>query len=278
MSEPATAQVDEQGRVRAVPHVVGNFATHIYFRVPLERKELTALLELPSKAFGKGVWKEIDGEPHVSLSRTVFLRAYELEPFVARLRAEVGALKLGTFDASFSSWRVFGNDTGTRWFASLVQAGGVEESKALIGAADRALEAFAQPVYYEVGYFAGSVGPFPRGVRAPFLGMRASPVLSPPRAGPCSSCKLRLECRARGRGGCFSESGSSCGVGDARGLARLRHRQGDARGSAVCVIATQCDRIHVQAARMARGGGCRLRAPVDVFLAALGGYSPAHAE
>jgi U6 snRNA phosphodiesterase len=90
-----------QGRVRSTPHVDGQWAAHIYLPVLLERHSLLAKhldmimkqssLEVPCL---HSIWEGKDmgqrRELHVSLSRPVYLRAYQREELKRAVRLLAG--------------------------------------------------------------------------------------------------------------------------------------------------------------------------------------------
>jgi hypothetical protein len=89
-SGPIDDPAQHQGRVRATPHVEGQYAAHIYVSLVVERGSSLnkVLLDVLADARArvptlKDFWSEGDlskkSELHVSLSRPIYLRAHQRE-------------------------------------------------------------------------------------------------------------------------------------------------------------------------------------------------------
>ncbi|KAK1231327.1 poly(U)-specific 3'-to-5' RNA exonuclease [Marasmius sp. AFHP31] len=158
-----------QGRIRSTPHVEGQWAVHVYVSVIVERrsplhqllqnvlttaKESCPALQLvPGLGNPDGDHKTI--ELHVSLSRPLFVRAYQREE-VKRSVRRLAQLS-PPFKASFSSFSRLTNDENTRTFVALDIGGGFPELKSLTERLTSALQSFRQKVYYDEPKFHASI-------------------------------------------------------------------------------------------------------------------------
>ncbi|CAO3677606.1 unnamed protein product [Rhizopus stolonifer] len=91
---------ETKGKQRAVPHIVNNWATHVYAKVNLEAEKRSLLKDL------NGL-EEID-EQHISLSRAIFFKEHQLEPFARNIRQSVSSIK--QFNFSFAQSSCLTND------------------------------------------------------------------------------------------------------------------------------------------------------------------------
>uniref|UniRef100_A0A6T7VCR0 U6 snRNA phosphodiesterase 1 n=1 Tax=Pyramimonas obovata TaxID=1411642 RepID=A0A6T7VCR0_9CHLO len=150
-----------QGRTRGFPHVVGNFPTHVFVRVAVPAKckpALEALLVRLARAMpglqptrpttndpslkriannGDG-W--VNGEYHMSLSRTVAIRKHQQATLLRELRASLRR-KVGSFNVPLERLSVFVNDDRSRTFLA-IEPGNPGAGK-LVGLIGRVDDAFA---------------------------------------------------------------------------------------------------------------------------------------
>ncbi|THU99131.1 hypothetical protein K435DRAFT_752217 [Dendrothele bispora CBS 962.96] len=163
-----------QGRIRATPHVDGQWAAHIYVSIKLSRR--SALYTLIQKAFERAretvptlrdIWdlrfsneSQKDElrktlELHVSLSRPIFLRAHQREEFKQAIR--LLARNISPFKISFATFSVLENDEKTRTFLALDVGAGHHELKALVDGMTPTLRALRQNEYYSDPKFHASI-------------------------------------------------------------------------------------------------------------------------
>ncbi|KAL3524110.1 hypothetical protein ACH5RR_016944 [Cinchona calisaya] len=139
---------EQPRRVRSFPHVVGNYALHVYIPVcipSLPRKEMvqflrkvTALvpglhvvdIDVPLNSLFKDDNKfeqvALGREFHISLGRTVPIRLHQRDSVVTMLRQKLQSQRRYWID--FTRWVVFVNDDCTRSFLSMeVIAAGLTE-------------------------------------------------------------------------------------------------------------------------------------------------------
>ncbi|KAK3237201.1 hypothetical protein CYMTET_52706 [Cymbomonas tetramitiformis] len=156
----ATLQAQHEGRVRAFPHVDGDFATHVLVRVgvpPACRRPLRAILgkvaerlpdlhPLTSPAADMPTWG--CNEFHLSLSRTVAIRAHQLEPLLQALRSSLRRWQ--RFATELGQMAVFVNDARTRTFLSLRTLPETDSQfKELVRRVDKAFMTQELAVFYE---------------------------------------------------------------------------------------------------------------------------------
>ncbi|KAG7088399.1 hypothetical protein E1B28_012397 [Marasmius oreades] len=157
-----------QGRIRSTPHVEGQWAVHVYVPVLVERKcPLYQLLQDVLKAAKEispalQAVADVDGigdknviELHISLSRPIFVRAYQREE-IRRCVKRLAQSNL-PFKVSFSSFSVLTNDERTRTFLALDVGGGFPELKSLAQGLTPTLETLRQKVYYAEPQFHASI-------------------------------------------------------------------------------------------------------------------------
>lgn len=137
---------DHEGRTRSFPHVVGDFATHVYVEVSVP-SEIEAMLQetyrkLQSAFLGLR-WIE---ERHVSCSRTVALRSTQKESLRRALSQALRNTK--PFVCSFDGWDVYLNDDRTRTFFVLKVRFGKERFLDVIRHVDRAFKLHGLETYY----------------------------------------------------------------------------------------------------------------------------------
>ncbi|KAF9505915.1 hypothetical protein BS47DRAFT_1378202 [Hydnum rufescens UP504] len=176
---PSSDPAAHQGRIRAHPHVEGQWATHIYLPVhfPMDAlirdarevvPELHSLIEggdngtdstsnntTPTASSTTSVNTKLELELHISLSRPVFLRAHQREEMrraVKRLASTTGA-----YEASFACFTTFRNDEKTRAFLSIELGAGHAECHALSLGLTDTLGYLRQQGYYAQPRFHTSI-------------------------------------------------------------------------------------------------------------------------
>ncbi|KAK2625564.1 hypothetical protein QTJ16_004876 [Diplocarpon rosae] len=121
-----------QGRKRVIPHVDGNWPTHIYIEwypsktedVPLTRL-ISLLQETVPVQPGSKVYSLVTSEIgvplplHVSLSRSLGFVASQKDEFVDSLSRAIRVSGVRPFDISFDGLEWVANFEGTRWFLVL---------------------------------------------------------------------------------------------------------------------------------------------------------------
>ncbi|XP_077235155.1 U6 snRNA phosphodiesterase-like protein isoform X2 [Tasmannia lanceolata] len=165
----AISQTNHGVRVRSFPHVEGNFALHVYIPVlipPAIRKQLIPIVakvvslvpglhvvdaDIPLCDLYKDHQKleqvVLGREFHISLGRTVPIRAHQIDSVVAMLRQKLQSQRRYWID--FSKWEVFVNDDQTRTFLSIeVIAGGLSEITRQIHAVDAIYRLHNLPEFY----------------------------------------------------------------------------------------------------------------------------------
>ncbi|KAF5351582.1 hypothetical protein D9758_007200 [Tetrapyrgos nigripes] len=164
-----------QGRIRASPHVDGQWASHIYVAIKLSlRSGLYGLIKRASDRAREAVptlrdiWdlrssssEAQENEPqnslelHISLSKPVFLRAHQREEFKQAIR--LLAQRDTAFKLSFTTFSVLVNDEKTRAFLALDVGAGHHELKALVEGISPTLKSFRQKDYYSDPKFHASI-------------------------------------------------------------------------------------------------------------------------
>ncbi|KAF5456212.1 hypothetical protein F2P56_025717, partial [Juglans regia] len=163
-------QAGQAARVRSFPHVEGNYALHVYIPVyipSVPKKELTLFLkklaslvpglhvvdvDVPLNSLYKDDHKleqvALGREFHISLGRTVPIRAHQIDSVVAMLRQKLQFQKRYWID--FSKWQVFVNDDHTRTFLSMeVITGGLAEIRKQIHSVNEVYKLHNLPEFYK---------------------------------------------------------------------------------------------------------------------------------
>lgn len=169
-----TSSEDHQMRIRSIPHVEGNWATHvfieckfnlyllilklIYFAIilgPLNER-LQEALQLLINEFND---IHLVDSTHVSLSKTFILRYIWLDPFFSSLREQFKSSSSLMFQLQFSSDVVYlSNEEKTRYFACILVSEWCQQAlSSFIEKVDKCLKDFNLPVYYEEPSFHLSV-------------------------------------------------------------------------------------------------------------------------
>ncbi|XP_024392519.1 uncharacterized protein [Physcomitrium patens] len=156
---------DHGGRVRAFPHVEGNYALHVYIPVVLSasiRTKIALYLQKAVSLFpslkstedddlsanvGSNQGIKLATEFHISLGRTVPIRIHQIDTMVHLLRRKFEGQK--RFLVEFGTWEVFVNDDRTRSFLSLeVVATGYAEIKKQVSLVDHVYTLHGLPTFY----------------------------------------------------------------------------------------------------------------------------------
>ncbi|KAG0704790.1 hypothetical protein DFH29DRAFT_997284 [Suillus ampliporus] len=167
-----------QGRIRATPHVEGQYAAYVY--IPLVVHPKTALYSLIEEVLH--VTKEIvpaahvigeivpcsrnsggtvlnssrrARELHLSLTRPIFLRAHQREEFKQSIK--LIASRQTPFQASFATFSELTNDERTRAFLSLEVGAGHHELRNLLSALSPTLLSLRQRDFYSQPRFHVSI-------------------------------------------------------------------------------------------------------------------------
>ena len=149
-----SAPSESTDRIRNVPHIPGNWATSVY--IPVKHQGLDVWID---QAFERLRSKnpdlerilpqdsELDGL-HISLSRTVYLKVYQIDSFQDILRKRIS--EKHAFVAAPSKVATYSNDEQTRSFVSVDLYGGTHHLLELVEIVNEAMTQFNQPSFYEV--------------------------------------------------------------------------------------------------------------------------------
>ncbi|KAL1916928.1 uncharacterized protein VTP21DRAFT_5125 [Calcarisporiella thermophila] len=170
-----------QGRIRSVPFVEGNWATHVYAKIRLQPDALdhlhlvveraqntsasihsliggydesTEIIEAEEKKEIRNN-KDVNNSLHISLSRCVFLKQFQIEPFVRSLRKPLE--RKGRFSINFTRLSCFVNDEKTRSFIGLEVGSGFDDLSSCLSIVDEMLSKYKQPGFYTKPRFHTSI-------------------------------------------------------------------------------------------------------------------------
>ncbi|KAL2802642.1 U6 snRNA phosphodiesterase Usb1 [Aspergillus granulosus] len=150
------------GRKRVIPHVEGNWPTHIYLEWYPSKDELQTLRDIITQAENT-----LQGEEHkiysllhsdlgaqlplhVSLSRPVVLRTEQRQPFLDTFQETLLASNISPFEIQVGSLDWASNTEKTRWFYVLrVKRLNQDHLNHLLRISNRSLGLFGQPPLYE---------------------------------------------------------------------------------------------------------------------------------
>lgn len=146
-----------QGRMRAIAHFPGNWASHVFLNVPIVDALQSAVTELldnlnNSSAFEPQKWTPIASPVHLSLSKLFMLRHHEVERFSAGLR-QIAADQL-RFRIKFGGdAEILANDDSSRFFIALLVDTGHRRLAQLAASVGSLLSDFGHETYYEEAKF-----------------------------------------------------------------------------------------------------------------------------
>ncbi|KAI9374407.1 U6 snRNA phosphodiesterase Usb1 [Aspergillus egyptiacus] len=150
------------GRKRVIPHVEGNWPTHIYIEWYPSKKELEILGDIITQAedilhgertkLHSLLHSDLGAQLplHISLSRPVVLRTEERQPFMDTFEAALYDSDITAFDVQLRSLDWVSNTERTRWFYVLrAQSLHGDYMNRLLRISNRSLALFGQPPLYE---------------------------------------------------------------------------------------------------------------------------------
>ncbi|KAF2435767.1 hypothetical protein EJ08DRAFT_625344 [Tothia fuscella] len=145
------------GRKRHIPHIEGNWPTHVYLEWRPSSAELKILTELVS-ATGNGsdqihsLLQSDLSTPlplHISLSRSLVLHTHQREQFQDVIATKIRSSAVRPFKIDFNSLAWYPNHDNTRWFLSLSAARPKQnELNRLLDACNRSAKQLQQPTLY----------------------------------------------------------------------------------------------------------------------------------
>ncbi|KAJ5117284.1 Endoplasmic reticulum oxidoreductin-1 [Penicillium atrosanguineum] len=147
------------GRKRVVPHVEGNWPSHLYLEWYPAKNELALLADLIAQAQGHSNGQSIHSllhsdlgaqlPLHISLSRPVVLRTEQRSSFTELLQKSIRGSHIAPFSVLPDTLTWVSNYEKTRWFLVLhVARPQNNELNNLLHLSNRALASFDQPPLY----------------------------------------------------------------------------------------------------------------------------------
>ncbi|PWY71066.1 hypothetical protein BO94DRAFT_476806 [Aspergillus sclerotioniger CBS 115572] len=150
------------GRKRVIPHVEGNWPTHLYLEWYPSKDELSILgdvidqindrLDISTTQLHSLLHSDLGAQLplHISLSRPVVLRTEQRQPFLKEFQSALKESPIPSFDVSTKSLDCVSNYEKTRWFYVL-RADKPEEDNLnrLLRLSNRSLARVEQPPLYE---------------------------------------------------------------------------------------------------------------------------------
>ncbi|OQO00442.1 hypothetical protein B0A48_13791 [Cryoendolithus antarcticus] len=163
------------GRQRVIPHVEGNWPTHIFIEWLPDQNENYALQEsmrlierslngssrtLPTSNVIHTLLRNDLGVPiplHVSLSRTLMLKTEQRNAFLARCKA--AASSVTAFEMKLETLQWHPNEDRTRWFLVVQVSSPNDALSSLVESLNSVAAEFNQPLLYEDEDATSSVTP-----------------------------------------------------------------------------------------------------------------------
>ncbi|KAL2870039.1 HVSL domain-containing protein [Aspergillus lucknowensis] len=150
------------GRKRVIPHVEGNWPTHIYLEWYPSKDELEILcgiiaqtghmLREEQSSIHSLLHSDLGAQLplHISLSRPVVLRTEERQPFLDMFQTALQASDISPFDIQMEGLDWVSNSEKTRWFYVVrVNRPNQDTLNRLLRISNRSLDHFGQPSLYE---------------------------------------------------------------------------------------------------------------------------------
>ncbi|KAI8892846.1 hypothetical protein BC833DRAFT_625435 [Globomyces pollinis-pini] len=112
------SEPDHYGRIRLVPHIVGNWSTHIYIKITLpdELMEKMNLIHLNLKE--RFPSSQLIAQPlHISLSKPVYLKVFQIKPFIDDLKIILNCIH--SFWIGYCELNLYHNDEKTTSFLAI---------------------------------------------------------------------------------------------------------------------------------------------------------------
>ncbi|KAI8982415.1 hypothetical protein BDF20DRAFT_866808 [Mycotypha africana] len=149
-SSMTSQKKDLKGRIRTVPHIADSWATYVYCKVDLSSEMKTLS---PHLLHSEGV--VLIEEQHISLSRPVYLKKFQLDSFAKDVRDTFSGQT--PFHVSFAQAATLVNDEKTRAFYTLEIGKGYNELYSCMQSIDRVMNKYRLPVFYDPPRFHTSI-------------------------------------------------------------------------------------------------------------------------
>ncbi|RPA89349.1 hypothetical protein L873DRAFT_1722259 [Choiromyces venosus 120613-1] len=162
---PRVGQQDDPslhgGRKRSIPHVQGNWPTHVFIEWHLSRSEFDILNDAYHTAstitaetglkLESHLQSDLGSEQplHLSLSKPNVLTTAQREGFLELLRDRLDKTRIKPFSVEFTGFEFVSNNDRTRWFFVLSATKGEDtQLPRLLQLANHTFESFEQPPLY----------------------------------------------------------------------------------------------------------------------------------
>lgn len=148
ISEDESAK--HHGRIRTFSHFPGNWAMHVF--IPFTTNSyfeslVVSVVESLAAIISGEVHLTPCNELHVSVSRTVPVRHYWIEPIVQQLKNGLSTVQ--SFRSTLQCPEFYTNDEKTRSFLALKVVAGHKKLKEIVAIVDDILEEFSLPAFYK---------------------------------------------------------------------------------------------------------------------------------
>lgn len=146
------------GRIRTFSHFPGNWAMHVFipFRANEHFESLVAsIVDSLSASMSCDIHMLPSDELHLSVSRTVPIRHYWIDPMVQQLRNGLGSMH--RFVSSLQFPELYANDEKTRSFVALKITSECKKLQHIVDVVDGIFEQFSLPAFYKNPSFHVSV-------------------------------------------------------------------------------------------------------------------------
>ncbi|KAJ8658737.1 hypothetical protein O0I10_005461 [Lichtheimia ornata] len=153
-SSPRDDPIEHRGRVRKQPHMENSWATYVYLEVPVNDEIQRIIDHITHYDNVHPIIDEEEKRLHISLSRCIYLKHHQLEPFVQSIRDHVNSPNM---TLAFALISILTNDERTRSFITAEVGAGYDKLIDILGYVDSVMNIFRQPVFYKPPRFHASI-------------------------------------------------------------------------------------------------------------------------